>query len=382
MTTFTYLEPLTEGHCTFWAQMVLEAAARDARVGRLRLVTGPQIAERIGDRVAGLGGEVVVIEPDTLARMTQGRLLARGWAQWQAARREARKGPVFLPFFDHAVVAAALDPRPIPGGGRISGVIFRPPNRHGLADTWQSRIDSLRRWTTYSLARRTLGGPLLTLDEVAPASSAGRATGALRYLPDPAPDLSLLASASPVLRDDGRRVVLVFGALTERKGIFQALAAWEMLDPAFHAGHALRFVGRLGADERDRFLRARDGCRKRRPDMRIELEDRFVSDLDLAREVLSAAVILAPYQNHVGSSGVLHWAVAAVRPLITQNTGLIGYQVERYGLGRATDCTDPARIATALLDCDSGASAISGAFLKEHSPGAAIEAVLRTALDD
>lgn len=380
MTTLTYLEPLTDGHCTFWAQMVLEAAARDARVGRFRLVTAPEMADRLRDRVAGLGGEVVVIDPETLARMTQGRLLARGWAQWQAARREARKGPVFLPFFDHAVVAAALDPRPIPGGGRISGVIFRPPNRHGLADTWQSRIDSLRRWTTYSLARRTLGGPLLTLDEAAPASSAGQRSAALRYLPDPAPDLTLLTSANPVPCDDGRRVVLVFGALTERKGIFQALAAWDHLSPAFRANHVLRFVGRLGADERAPFLAALKACRARHPDARVDLEDRFVSDLDLAGEVLGAHVILAPYQNHVGSSGVLHWAVAAGRPLITQNTGLIGYQVERYGLGHATDCTDPAGIAAALHDCDSSAAARPEAFSQEHTPAAAVETVLRTVL--
>ena len=47
MTVFTYFEPLSAGHCAYWAQMVLSAAARDSRISRVQLQTSAKLADRL-----------------------------------------------------------------------------------------------------------------------------------------------------------------------------------------------------------------------------------------------------------------------------------------------------------------------------------------------
>jgi len=237
-------------------------------------------------------------------------------------------------------------------------------------------ISALHRWSTYALARRVTGGSLFTLDELAPLGIAGRMTKALTYLPDPAPELELLHLAKPVSREDKRRVVLLFGALTRRKGIFEALQAWSCLSPPDRARFALRFVGRLGQDERAPFLSALETARHAMPDAVIELEDGFVTDQQLASELAGADIILAPYQNHIGSSGVMHWAVAANKPLIAQDTGLIGYQVSKYGIGAAINCRKPELVANAVTNVATESRRPHGDFEKRHRPDAFVKNIL------
>ncbi|MFD1810012.1 glycosyltransferase [Gemmobacter lanyuensis] len=188
--------------------------------------------------------------------------------------------------------------------------------------------------------------------------------------------MALLNGIHPRKRGDGRAVALVFGALTRRKGIFQTLDAWQHLAPADRAGLALRFVGRLGDAERAPFLENLAMKRAALPDAVIELEDRFLTDEDLAAEITGADIILAPYQNHIGSSGVMHWAVAAGKPLIAQKTGLIGYQVDRYQLGATTDCSDPKQIARAIMAASGQANAVLATFASKHTPANFVRTIL------
>lgn len=368
MTRLTYFEPLLDGHCTFWARMILTKAARDPRVTGLRLVTSPAMLARLEPYLSNLAIETEAIAPDRLKEMTSGPLWRRGRAQWMAAKHYARDSSVFLPFLDHAVVAAAIDPFPIASGGTVSGIIFRPPNNYGLAVTVKSRLDALRRWITYTLARRVTRGPFFTLDEIITEKRLFGQNGTLVFLPDPAPETAILEGVQPRKRDDGRSVALVFGALTQRKGIFQILDVWHLLASADRARLALRFVGRLDDTIRASFLEHLEKARAVLTGATIELEDCFVSDETIAAEVLGADIIVAPYQNHTGSSGVMHWAVAARKPLVAQKTGLIGYQVQRYQLGTTVDCTDPRQLASAIMAPGSHMNTGSAAFAALHTP--------------
>lgn len=112
------------------------------------------------------------------------------------------------------------------------------------------------------------------------------------------------------------------------------------------------------------------------PDAVIELEDRFVTDPQLASELAGADIILAPYQNHIGSSGVMHWAVAANKPLIAQDTGLIGYQVSKYGLGAAINCRKPELVANAVTNVATESGRPSGDFEKRHRPDAFVRNIV------
>ncbi len=376
MTRFTYFEPLIDGHCTFWARMTLFRLPHYPLVSDVRLVTSPTMFERVEDIVTAQSIAYDIIPAEALEQMTTGSLWQRAGAQWKMAKDLSRDSVVFLPFFDHAVIAAAMDPFPVQNGGRVSGIVFRPPNTHHLPRSIITSISALRRWSTYSLARRVTGGPLFTLDELAPLTLAGRITKALTYLPDPAPELDLLRMAEPVSREDKRQVVLLFGALTRRKGIFEALQAWSCLSHSDRARFALRFVGRLGQEERAPFLSALETSRQSMPDATIELDDGFVTDQQLASEVAGADIILAPYQNHVGSSGVMHWAVAANKPLIAQDTGLIGYQVSKYGIGAAINCQKPELIAKAVANIAVQSRRPNGDFEERHMPSAFVENIL------
>jgi hypothetical protein len=379
MTTFTYFEPLLDGHCTFWANLVLTAAVKDARISRLRLVTSAELVNRLDPNLPRI--ETHFISANSLAAMRQGGLMGRGRTQWAFARAVAEEfgGNVFLPFFDHAVVAAALDRRKISGRGFVNGIIFRPPNRFGLNTTPRTLADAARRWATYSLASRRAAVRLFTFDEAAPVSRLGQLTGALHFLPDPTPNLSLLDKLQAVPRPDGRRVALLFGALTERKGLFQIIEAWERQSEGFLDGTVLRLVGRLGSEERPMFEAALAALRVDCPRAVIELVDRYVEDSELAREVVNASLILAPYQNHVGSSGALFWAAAAQKPILTQNTGLIGYQTSVYKIGRTTDCTNVVELGQALAMPWEVENMVP-ALIARHSPENSVKILLNGCL--
>lgn len=365
MTTFTYFEPMSAGHCAFWARMILKAAAGDLRITQLRLVTGQDMAKRLSSVIAATGLDLIVITDGELARLRTGRLLSQGWAQWATARTLLKDtgGALFLPFFDHAAYGAMLDRRSV--NGTISGIIFRPPNNFGYPSTIKRRLDALRRWTTYAAASRSSLKTLFTLDECA-AEASRTGLRHLVFLPDPAPDAMLLQDAIVTPRIDGRRWFLLFGALAERKGIFRVLEAIDRLSEIEAVAIGLRFVGKLDRQDSSAFLQRLDDLRKRRPTLAIELEDRFLSDQELAAEVVSCDAILAPYQDHIGSSGAVLWAAAVGKPVVSQKTGAMGYQVVTHGLGLAIDSTNVAEIAAALVS-NPPLSRVPDTFIATHT---------------
>jgi glycosyltransferase involved in cell wall biosynthesis len=62
-------------------------------------------------------------------------------------------------------------------------------------------------------------------------------------------------------------------------------------------------------------------------------------------------VVLAPYQRHVGMSGILLLAAAAGTPVLSSNYGLMGALVRRHQLGITVDSTSIADIANGLQYC-------------------------------
>ena len=364
--TFTYFEPKTEGHSAIWATWLLERLLRHEAGMPVRLAAGAALIERLPAALRDDPALSIDPLPDGEMRaLMEGSLVARGLAQWGKARRllSERPGICFIPAFDHALLGACVDRRPV--DGIITGIIFRPPNHFGLTPSLKGRVDTARRRAMYFASRRRATPFLFTLDETAARDR--MTAGRLLFSPDPAPDLSLLAVPGRKPRDDGRRGLLIFGALSRRKGVVTLLRAIRHIAPERQRGLALRMVGRIAGEDRAEIEAALSECRSANPDMAIELVDRFVTDAELAQEVVNCDVVLAPYQNHVGSSGVLFWAAAAGKPVIAQETGLMGYQARLHRLGTTTDTTDPQALARAI----EGEPAISredaGAFVAEHT---------------
>jgi glycosyltransferase involved in cell wall biosynthesis len=164
-----------------------------------------------------------------------------------------------------------------------------------------------------------------------------------QYLPDPVevdsqPEVDAVALRQTLDIWPNRKICLLFGVLTERKGAHQLLAAIEKLPPALCQQLCFLLVGPTPADQQQ-WLTAR---------VQIICHHSFVADHTIQSYFQLADLILAPYQRHVGSSGVLVRAAAAQRPVLAADFGLMGELTRRYQLGLTVDTTNPDAIAQAL----------------------------------
>ena len=82
--------------------------------------------------------------------------------------------------------------------------------------------------------------------------------------------------------------------------------------------------------------------------MQLVVHDHFIADEAIPHYFALADVVLALYQHHVGTSGVLLWAAAAGKTVLASDYGLLGELVRRHQLGCVVDSTQPAAIAKGL----------------------------------
>jgi glycosyltransferase involved in cell wall biosynthesis len=169
-------------------------------------------------------------------------------------------------------------------------------------------------------------------------------------LPDPVTANSVSPSQVATLRqrlgiEPHRRVFLLFGALTERKGVFQLLEAFRQQSSQLCQQMCLCLVGesRLASKIESRLS---DICQIK-PLQAIQQYE-FIPDEQVDAYFQIADVVLAPYQRHVGMSGILLLAAAAEKPILSSDYGLMGELVRRHRLGLCVDSTSPAAIAKGL----------------------------------
>jgi glycosyltransferase involved in cell wall biosynthesis len=196
---------------------------------------------------------------------------------------------------------------------------------------------------------------ILTLDPYFPDFAARHYAhgGKIKALPDPThPPMNATADEHQLaeLVPAGRMMFLLFGHLTERKGVITLLEALRLM-PAHIAGQiAIVLAGKVEAGIRDRVAELYRQVLTEKPALWVHLEDRRVSSGELQALITRSDVVLAPYQRFVGSSGVLLWAAGAGKPVITQDYGLIGRLVRDHELGISADVTDPKVLAAAIGD--------------------------------
>jgi glycosyltransferase involved in cell wall biosynthesis len=143
-------------------------------------------------------------------------------------------------------------------------------------------------------------------------------------------------------------VFLLFGALAPRKGINTVLEAMKFLTSETLQSITIVFAGRLEASSRDCFIKNFQDVKSSFPSLALHLEDRYLDNDEISGLVLGADVILAPYLRHVGSSGVLYWAVSAKKPIISQDYGLLGQQIKNYDRGISVDTRNPELLSEAI----------------------------------
>jgi glycosyltransferase involved in cell wall biosynthesis len=171
-------------------------------------------------------------------------------------------------------------------------------------------------------------------------------------LPDPI--LETLVSSSQILAlreklgiEKDRRICLLFGALTSRKGIYETLDALLELPEKIHQNLCIVLAGQANSKEHQRLVskiaEVSASC-----GVQIISHFEFIMESEVPIYFQMADIVLAPYQRHVGMSGILLQAAAAGKPVLSSNFGLMGEMVRKYSLGLAIDSSKPSEIAIAL----------------------------------
>ena len=254
----------------------------------------------------------------------------------------------------------------------ISGILMRPPLDAPQVEARQKLSTALKQALLRGVAHNPHLDGVFTLDPdaVAPLARLGLPT---TYLPDP------VEPPSPVMGPDavrarfgvppGDRIAVLFGSLEHRKGFTELLRALPLLPNDRAAGLTTLIVGRTYDDTRAPLAAAIREARA--AGAAVSFEEGFLSDTELAALVAASAVVLAPYQGHVGSSGVLLRAAAAGVPVLGPSTGQMAREIQRYQLGVPVDTSSPHEISRGLADALNGVgfeARSAAAYAAAHSP--------------
>lgn len=386
-------EPDPRGHAQEWIEHLLAAAARAPRPPVLSLAVASELADRLGSEGVD-GGRTIRLSAREQSLCTQRRLAVSGFARWWAMRRHLKRSGASHGLFlsiDHLSLPLGLG---LPVADRpVSGILFRPSMHYPVLG---SDRPTAREWIRDRRKDMLYGGMLrnpavqsvLSLDPYFPAYAAQRyrrgdkLVGVLDpALPPPAPSLADegLARAIP-----GNRVAFVlFGELTERKGVLPLLESLSRLPAELAGTVAVVLAGRLDAALRTAVHRTAARVRAAHPGLWLHLEDRRLTMGEIAALIRRSNIVLAPYQRFVGSSGILMWAARMERPVICQKYGLVGRLARDHALGLAVDAGDPSALAGAIETAvrrgpeSLGDRVRMSAFAAAHSP----ERFARTVLD-
>ncbi|MGF1495726.1 MAG: glycosyltransferase family 4 protein [Elainellaceae cyanobacterium] len=292
-------------------------------------------------------------------RKTAKQRLKRSAQEWRLLLKYAKalnaKHCLAL-YFDTCLRPLAVS-KPLPCS--ISGIYFRPTFHYPMFAQYQpSYKDRFRHWWEQMLlvlmGQRSHLHMVFSLDPFA-VPQLNRLLGQSKavHLPDPvaldrAPLDRVQQLRAELEVDSGRTVALIFGALTRRKGVPKLLEAIAQLSPNEAQKLCLLLIGESNiSEDLDNQI---TGIMQRLP-AQIICRYEFVPEADVSAYFQLADIVLAPYQQHVGMSGILLQAAAAGKPVLSSNYGLMGELVTRYQLGLTVDSTKPEAIAQGLKQC-------------------------------
>ncbi len=283
----------------------------------------------------------------------------RAFQEWHLLRKYAvalKAHHCLIMYFDtcdYPLILGASLPCP------FSGIYFKPTFHYrNFANYIPSQKARLQEWREkFALSRILRNRQLQTLFCLDPFVSSHidkfRSQVKALHLPDPVQisssrefDLNKFRESLGI--DPDRQVFLLFGSLTDRrKGIHQLLEAVEILPPELCQKLCLLFVGEADPIERAPLeFQIAKVCQSQ--PVQIVRHYEFVPEQDVHAYFHLSDVILAPYQKHIGMSGILLLAAATQKPVLSSNYGLMGEIVQRYSLGITVDSTDKNEIAQGL----------------------------------
>ncbi|AWN17522.1 hypothetical protein [Salinisphaera sp. LB1] len=370
------LEPRTDGHHGPYLQWMATGLVK--RGFHVTVITSPDslshpsiqaieaAARADNDTVLNLiTAESSFVDGTNRSDSTSG-LLTRELAYWRLFRRwyrahvgGVRPDVVFLPYLDYCLHAVGLLGSPF-GDCPWVGLAMRPSFHYRRMGVIAPRppLGALKKALFMRLLRNRHLRRLLTIDEplaqylAASPKLASKAT----FFPEPA-ELGRLPNPSDAKQrlgvPVGRKLILIYGAITARKGVLELLHA--MLTPGFPVAMDILLAGKIDA-EVNKILRSK-AIVPLVAQGRVHVLNRFIEATEEPYLFAAADAVWVGYRGHYGSSGVLMQAIYSGRPVIACQEGVLGWLTERYSLGNVvcpSDAYSVVRGVQSLAGCSEG----------------------------
>lgn len=332
------------------------------------LVVSPQFLQRHPEVVDLTANQTdnsvkfITITDTEVAKLTQAnttyKRIKRAFQEFNLAQKYAKilqADHILFTYFDTRQIPLAFGKK-LPAA--VSGIYFRPRFHYEEFDcvpvSWQEKLII---WQEKLLLRVNLNNSqlknLFCLDPYVVKYLESYPTK-VKVLPlaDPVSIDSHLTSDTEQLKtslgiEPERKVFLLFGGLTKRKGVFPLLKALTLLSIPENQKLCLLLVGSITSEFKQKIQPQIDQLVQSKG-IQIISDYNYVSDDKVQQYFQLADVILALYQRHVGMSGILMRAAAAGKPVLSSNYGLMGEITRRYQLGIDVDASNPEAIALQL----------------------------------
>ncbi len=255
----------------------------------------------------------------------------RSWRDALAQARALRADLTLLTFVDTIIKRYHGDLRR-KLGTPILGIWFLPNPRQSVP-----RFDLRRLYSGQARGRHRdqrvlrhvpdwLSG-VFVLDELLKERISPRPGLEVHVLPDPwptRPTISREQARAQLGLPSDRKIFLHFGVANRRKGLADAIEAWNRLNGE---PQALLFRAGLTLDDEVRMLAPLTDRGQ------AILKNERIPDAEVDLCFRACDWVLLPYRRHEGSSGLLSAAAAASRPVIAADYSVIGERVRSENLG-------------------------------------------------
>lgn len=369
------------GHHAAYIKYLIQYCGDRQLADRLDVVVSPMFLEKHAD-VIELVNEynqnniqvVAIAAAEDAALKSRNSKLKRTWRnfqEWQLLCRYAKflnASECLIMYLDTCQIPLALG---FKSPCKVSGIYFKPTFHYSDFSSYvPSRKSFLQQYREKTVIARMLKHPQLktlfcldpfVIKHLARLNSHVEAV----HLPDPVQvDRHVSEIIQPELLKTklgihaNRQILLLFGSFeAERKGVYQTLEAILQLPSNLSAQICLLIVGNADLPEQAAIQSQIERVQHSQP-VQILTQFEYISEDTVQAYFQLADVILAPYQRHIGMSGILLLAAAAQKPVLSSNYGLMGEMVKRYQLGLGVDSTIPSEIAQGLTRCLTDATSL------------------------
>ncbi len=334
-------EPRTEGHHLGWLRFITEDLLSANLQLTLAVDLHPGNEQKVREQLGELQSAVALINAYDASGQRHGDQKSGSVA---TCLQQSGAANVFLCALDeiasHCWRRATFGFFPPPElRGRIGGIYHRP--RFLAASKWSP--DRLLKQTGFErLVKQGWLRQLLFVDEFLAREQQYLFPNApIFFLPDPCPsgyDGDRAVARKQLQLPPEKCVLLFYGTGARRKGLHLAVEAMLRLpvnSPAFL----------LCAGQQNPGGETARGLEKLIQQNRARLINRYVSEAEEKDCFAASDVILLPYLNHFGTSGVLSRAMAAGKPVIVSDEQLLGKLTREQDLGLLFPTGDIAQLA-------------------------------------